>query len=203
MGSLIIRWGLPIAGIVFLLAFFLPVGVRICYRQGTLSLWLNLGPLRLPLNIKNKKRTNGEKKQQSTIRSPQKESPKSKGQYDSPLGDFMAKLQIVLELFGYLSPKLCIKLIMMRLHLAGKNPAVVALQYGGAWAAIGAVIPLLEEAFIVKKRDLDVDCDFDGELTTLDAELTISIPLGRLLWCLFRYGIHVITNSDSTHFERR
>ena len=77
------------------------------------------------------------------------------------------------------------------------------MQYGGAWAAIGGLLPLLEEGFILKKRDLDVDCNFLGGTTTLEAKLDISIGLGRLIWCLVRYSMDTLEQSDMKQTERR
>ena len=108
-----------------------------------------------------------------------------------------------LELFWFLRPKLRIQRLELKLHLAGDDPAAVALQYGGAWAAIGGLLPLLEEAFILKKRQLDVDCNFNGGATTLDAKLDITIGLGRLVWCLVRYSMDVLDRTETKHSERR
>ena len=79
----------------------------------------------------------------------------------------------------------------------------MSMQYGGAWAAIGAILPVLEEGFILGKRELDVDCDFSGGVTTLDAKLDISIGLGRLLLCLVRYSLNTLEKAENKHIERR
>jgi hypothetical protein len=77
------------------------------------------------------------------------------------------------------------------------------MQYGGAWAAVGAIFPILEEGFVLKKREIDVNCDFSGGMTTLDAKLDISIGLGRLILCLVRYSLNTLEKAENKHIERR
>ena len=53
-------------------------------------------------------------------------------------------------------------------------------------------MPLLEKAFVIKKRDLEVACDFLAEKTTMIARLDISITIGRLLSLAVVHGIPII-----------
>ena len=53
------------------------------------------------------------------------------------------------------------------------------------------VIPLLENAFIIKRRDLEVECDFLGDKTTITARLDITITIGRLFFLLIVRGIPI------------
>ena len=53
-------------------------------------------------------------------------------------------------------------------------------------------MPLLEQAFVIKKRDLEVACDFCGEQVTVFAHLDIVISIGRLLWIVAIYGIRIL-----------
>ena len=65
--------------------------------------------------------------------------------------------------------------------LAGEDPADLAENYGRAWAAIGNLWPRLERYFVIKKRNIDVQCDFTAEETTLFLRAQITITVGRLL----------------------
>ena len=196
-------WIIPavIAAIITGLVF-LPVGVRVRYEDDLLKIWYTLGPVRLHYYPEQK--TAREKK--ITVRTVLNEPIKVNRKYDTVLGDFLAELKTTLELLWFLRPRLRVKRLELHLHLAGDNPCSVALEYGGAWAAIGGVMPVLEEAFIIKKRDLTVDCDFSGGSTSLEAKLDITIGLGRLLWCLVRYSLDTINKAeqkDQKHTERR
>lgn len=181
---------------VLTLLFFMPVGIRVRYLQDELKMWYTIGPVRLlryPENDEDR-----EKRQNSAlnIRTVLNEPIKANRKFDNLLGDFLAELKTTLGLFWHLRPKLRIKRLILKLHLAGAEPAVLAMLYGGAWAAIGGLLPILEEGFILKKRELDVDCDFSGEKTYLEVKLDITIGLGRLLLRLVQYSLDTLEQSE-------
>ena len=68
----------------------------------------------------------------------------------------------------------------------------MALNYGKAWAALGNLFPLLERAFVIKKRDVEVECDFTADETTVLANVQITITLGRILWLVLRYAVRAL-----------
>ena len=181
--------------------FFLPVGVRVRYSEDGLKIWYTIGPGRLLYYPEAKEK----KKSSISIRTVLDEPIKANRKYDSVLGDFWAELKTTLELFWYLRPKLRIKRLMLKLYLAGDDPCALALQYGGAWAAVGGLLPLLEEAFVLKKRDISVNADFSGGNTRLEAKLDLTIALGRLLYCLVRYSMDTLNRAEAAqkHNERR
>lgn len=197
----ILLWILLVALALVAFSFFLPVGLRICYRQEKLKLWVTAGPIRYPIALK--KSDQGKKDAEKGSEKKSDEPPKKKRSFDQIIKEFWSQLETILALFQDLRPKLLIKRLELKLHLAGENPAALAWQYGGAWAAIGGLLPLLEENFIVKKRELDVDCDFSGTKTTLDAQLDISIGLGYLLICLIRYLTNTYNQSEDKLTENK
>lgn len=199
----IILWVLLILAALITVVIFLPVGVRVRYQEDGLRMWYTVGPVRFLRYPEDEEARQKRLKSKLNIRTVLDESIKANRRYDNVIGDFWAELKTTLELFWYLRPKLRIKRLVLNLHLAGDDPAALALQYGGAWAAIGGLLPLLEEAFILKKRQLDVDCSFDGGTTTLDAKLDISIGLGRLVLCLVRYSMDVLERTETQQTERR
>lgn len=188
MGWWIALWiVLALGGIVTLL-IFLPVGIRVRYHNDQLKMWYTLGPVRLLRYPETEKEKLKRMDSKITVRSVLKEPIAANRRYDNLLGDFVAELKTVLELFWALRPKLRLKRLVMNLVLAGDDPCVVAMEYGGAWAAIGAVYPVLDGAFTIKKQDISVDCDFSaGSKTRLEVKLDITIGLGRLITRLVRY----------------
>ena len=61
------------------------------------------------------------------------------------------------------------------------------MNYGRAWAAVGNLLPKLEQWFVIKKRDIEVECDFVASQTTVIAHLDLTITLGRLLAAVFKF----------------
>lgn len=203
MALKIVLWLLLSLAAIILLLYFLPVGIRVRYRHAELKIWYVIGPVRLLRYPEDARRKESGVTSKITIRTVLDEPIKANRVYDNVLGDFLAELKTTLGLLWNIRPKLRIKRLIMALHIAGSDPAKVAMQYGAAWSAFGAFLPLLEEGFILKKRDLSVDCDFSGGSSSLDAKLDISIGLGRLLLCLVRYSMNTLEKAETKQNERR
>ena len=76
--------------------------------------------------------------------------------------------------------------------MAGGDPCDLAINYGRAWAAIGNLMPRLEKVLVIKKRDIDVECDFLASKTTIYVRLDLTITLGRILAIGVVYGVRAI-----------
>ncbi len=177
--------GLLIAlGILILLAI-LPLGVSAIYNEDGPLVRIIAGPIRLtvfPLKKKEKK----PKKAKKAVKSPKKNAtkPKKKKEPSKSGGsilDFLPLLNVALDFLNGFRKKLRVKLLEMKLIMAGGDPCDLALNYGKAWAVLGNITPFLDRAFVIKKRDLDVECDFTADKTMIYARLDLTITLGRLL----------------------
>jgi hypothetical protein len=76
--------------------------------------------------------------------------------------------------------------------MAGGDPCDLAVNYGRAWAAVGNLLPQLEKWFVIKKRDIEVECDFEASQTLVIAHLDLTITLGRLLATALVYGVKAL-----------
>ena len=63
------------------------------------------------------------------------------------------------------------------------------MNYGRARAAVGNLMPQLERIFVIRKRDIDVSCDFTASESRVTARLDATITLGRLLGLAAVYGV--------------
>lgn len=175
--------GLLIAlGILILLAI-LPLGVSAIYNEDGALVRVIAGPVRLtvfPLKKKEKK----EKKTKKTKVKKKTSEPKKKKEPSKSGGsilDFLPLLNVALDFLNDFRKKLRVNLLEMKLVMAGGDPCDLALNYGKAWAALGNITPFLDRAFVIKKRDLNVECDFTADKTLVYARLDLTITLGRLL----------------------
>ncbi|MBR4971859.1 MAG: DUF2953 domain-containing protein [Oscillospiraceae bacterium] len=182
-------------GILILLAI-LPLGVTVRYNCDGLALKLIAGPLRigiLPQKDKPKKAKEKKPKQQKTkTQKPAQKTaqkPKEKG---GPIADFLPLVQTALQLLNSFRKKLRIKRLEMKLIMAGDDPCDLAINYGKAWAALGNLMPQLERCFVIKKRDLEVECDFESSETRIIARADVTITLGWLLGILIWYGVRAV-----------
>lgn len=198
-------------GILFLLAI-LPLGVSGRYDAGGVEAKVLAGPVRIQLYPRKKKKPKG--KGQGTSEKPASTSDKTvstskqsastskvlqKDSANNPekksggsLTDFLPLIKIALNFLGDFRRKLRVDYLAVKLTLAGDDPCDLAENYGRVWAAIGNLMPQLEKFLVIKKRDIDVQCDFTASETLVSARLDVTITLGRLIALAVVYGIRAL-----------
>jgi len=187
--------GWLIALAILVLLAILPLGVSAIYDSSGAVVKVIAGPIRFtvyPGKKKAKKKKEPKKKQaksqtQSTQSSSQQKTDK-KGSWT----DFLPLVQTVLDLLGDFGRKLRVDLLEMNLILAGGDPCDLAVNYGRAWTALGNLWPQLERLFVIKKRNVQIQCDFEADATKVTARLDLTITLGRLLYLVVRYGVRAL-----------
>ena len=181
-------WGIALA--VILAVGLLPVGLRIVYGESGFRMMVLAGPLKIPLEFgKKEKKAKEEKTAKATSQKPVKKSEAKQG---GSFTDFLPLLKVLKELLGELRRRLRVKKLELKLSMAGDDPCDLAVNYGRAWAAAESIMPLLEELFVIKKRDVQVACDFVGSQTTLYLRVDAVLSLWRLLGMILRYGFRGI-----------
>ena len=190
----------------FLLALaILPLGIHVRYNEAGFLLRVIAGPLKITVFPRKKKpkKQKAKQKKQNAEKSPESTDsgdtppqppkplpePKEKG---GSLTRFLPLVRLGLKFLGDFRRKLRVDNLCLRLILAGDDPCDLAVNYGRAWAAIGNLIPQLERLFVIKKRDIQVECDFTAEEISVIAHMDITITLGRLLTLAVVYGIRVL-----------
>ena len=190
----------------FLLALaILPLGIRVRYNEAGFLLRVIAGPVKItvfPRKKKPKKQKAKQKKQNA------EKSPESTDSGDNPpqppkplpeprekggsLTRFLPLVRLGLKFLGDFRRKLRVDNLCLRLILAGDDPCDLAVNYGRVWAAASNLMPQLERLFVIKKRDIRVECDFTAEEISVIAHVDITITLGRLLTLAVVYGIRVL-----------
>ena len=197
-------------GILVLLAV-LPLGVSVNYDSDGPLVKVIAGPLRLtvfPLPKKKKKETKNEPKQPdpeeekrkaeeaALPKPPQPPKPvkekKPKEKKGGSLLDFIPFVKLAFNFLGDFRRKLRLNNLELKLVLASSDPCDLAVNYGKTWAAIGNLLPALERWFVIKKRNVEVECDFTASDTLVTARLDISITLGRFLGLVAVYGFRAV-----------
>ena len=191
-------------GIVVLLAV-LPLGVRIRYDCDGIAVTVLAGPVRIlvfPRPKKEKKRKEKPKPEKKKTAPSEKEPPK-KEKAGGSLTDFLPLVKLALELLNCFRRKLRVDNLQLKLVLAGDDPCDLAVNYGRAWAALGNLLPRLERVLVIRKRDLNVECDFTADSTVVTAGLDITITLGRLIALAVVYGLRGLKEFLSISKKRK
>ena len=179
-------WLMIIAVIV--LICLIPLGVRAVYSGEGFRLWLLVGPVKIFLLPKKKKKEEKPKAPAKTEKTAQKAAPKEEKKDGGSLRDFLPLLDVAKGLLCSFFRKIRIRRLEVKLTLAGDDPCDLAVNYGRTWAAAGGIIPILEEIFVIKQRDVQIGCDFTAEETKIYAAADITILIGRLFGLVGKYG---------------
>lgn len=176
-------------GILVLLAI-MPVGVSLIYQEDGLILSLLLGAVKIKLYPKTgAKKPKGKKEKTQTKPAAvgaKKPEAKKKG---GKLSDFLPLMDVALSFLGSLRRKIRVKRLELDFILASDDPYDLAVNYGKAWAAVGNIMPLLERMFVIKKRNVQVQCDFVADTTRITARLDVTITVGRVIGLAAKYGV--------------
>ena len=189
-------------GVLFLLAI-LPLGVSIHYNADGAIVKIILGPIKLtvvpakkkPPKEKKEKKSKKQKKPKKQAEKPKQmgadappaePKPEKKEQGGSIL-DFLPLVKTLFDFLGDFRRKLRIDHLQLKLIMAGGDPYNLAMNYGKAWAAVGNLMPKLEQWLVIRERDIEVECDFVESSTKVIAHMDLTITLGRLLAAVFKF----------------
>ena len=200
-------------GILFLLAI-LPLGVSVKYDEDGAVVKVIAGPVKItlfPRPKKDKKEKKQKIKDPESPKEPEKQAdpakteqpvkePSSKAEKKEkpakksggPITDFLPLVQIALDMLGAFRRRLRLNLLELKLIMAADDPCDLAVNYGRAWAAVGNLMPRLERVFVIKKRNVEVECDFESSQTKVIARLDLTITLGRIIATAVVYGVKAL-----------
>ena len=195
-------------GVVVLLAV-LPLGVRVNYDSTGTLVRIIAGPAKItvfPLPKKEKKEKKKKQPNKEAVsrsdepvppQPPKAPAPSTKEKKPTEakggsILDFLPLVKLAFDFLGDFRRKLRLDNLYLRLVMAADDPCDLAVNYGRAWAAVGNLMPRLEKIFVIKKRDIEVECDFTASETLVTARLDVTITLGRLLGLVFGYAVRAL-----------
>lgn len=202
---------------VLAVLLLLPLGASIFYDAVGVRVLVIAGPVRFtvfPMKKKEKKPEPEKKEQPEKKEEPAPEPepvpeqtpasaektalpeapkpPQEKEPEGGSLLDFLPLVELVLKFVGeFFHRTLHIDVLYLKLNMAGDDPADLAINYGRAWAALGNLWPYIDRMFTIKKRDIQVQCDFEGTQTLVNARVDITLSLARLLGLVFGYAFRI------------
>ena len=203
-------------GIIVVLAI-LPLGASVIYDKSGPLVRIIAGPLKIqvfPLKKKAKqdkpKKEKKEKEPEQTDTPAEEQAPKEKKKKppkDPDEGgsilDFLPFVELLFNFLGDFRRKLWVSHLKLHLTMAGGDPCNLAINYGRANASMAALIAQLERLFVIKHRDVRINCDFVASETTILARLDISITLGRIISLLVCYAVRAVKTYLSIQKKRK
>jgi len=188
--------GWLIALAVIVLVAICPLGVSAQYDEDGPVVRLQAGFLRFGLIPSSKDKKKKKEKPKKTEKKPVPENttstPAKKEKKGGSFTDFLPLVQVALDFLGDFRRKLRVRKLELKLVMAGSDPCDLAVNYGRANAALGNLWPRLETLFVIKKRDVQIECDFTADKTLVWARLDLNITVGRILSLVVRYGYRAL-----------
>ena len=173
---------------IIILFLLLRFGVSAEYGADGFTVSAKAGPLMILLYPRKEKPGAAEKKALRKARKAEKtgeikEKPKTK--MPGGLQTYLDMLPPVKDMLGRIRRRLLIKKLTIHYTAAGSDAATTALTFGGANAVFGALAPLLENSFRVKRRDFRAAADFTGTEQKIYLHAAISIAVWELFYVVF------------------
>ena len=183
------------------------MGVSVKYDSNGPLVRVIAGPLKLtvfPLPKKEKKNKKKAKKEtekpaEQVQKPPENPKPPAPSKEDKPKKqtggswtDFLPLVKVALDFLGDFRRKLRVNVLELKLMMAADDPCDLAVNYGRAWAAVGNLMPQLDRLFVIKKRNVEVECDFTASETLVIARLDLTITLGRLLGAVVVFAVRAL-----------
>ena len=196
---------------LILVVLLLPVGARVLYDQGDLTVWARCGPVKIKVLPKKKstedgtpqeetpsaeKKTKKERKQKKKKKSQEAKEAQSSGEAaesgEKPKKKFSVNREQIFYSLEKLPPivgKLLkrvgrgIRFDPLKVHLliAGKDPADTARLYGTLYGVLSALVPEMERLSFVKHQDVRLYVDFQRDKPDCIADVGVSIRPGVLV----------------------
>lgn len=183
-------------GILVLIAI-LPIGASVLYDEDGFRAAVIAGLIKIPV-FPVKKKEQKEKPKKDKKKKPEKPAAKKTTPKKKPekkggsILDFLPVLDRSLDFLSAFRKKLRVPYLELKLILGGGDPSDLAYNYGRGWTALGNLMPLLDNVLHIKKRDLEVECDFLADKTTIIARFDISITIGRVITLVFINGVPIL-----------
>ena len=172
---------------ILLAITLLRFGLSVEYSAEGLTAKVKAGPLSFKvLPQKDKSEKDLKRAELKKIRREEKKkAKKSKEKRPGGLGDFKKMLHAGKTTLDRLRRRLLIKRLVLHYTAAGDDPAGTAMGFGAANAAFGAIIPVLENNFRIRRYDLKASADFETNEAAIYANILISIAVWEALYVFF------------------
>ena len=167
---------------ILILIALLRFGVIVEYDEAGVKLWVKAGFLKLRILDKDKKDKPKKKKKKK-----KKKEKKPKEKKPGGFRRFLDLLKAAMKALGRLKRRLLIKQLTLHFTSAGDDPSKTAIQYGAVNAVFGAIVPVIDRQFRIRRRDLRAYVDFTISAPVIYAKVTISIAVWEVFYIAFAF----------------
>ena len=203
-------WYITLA--VLVLLAILPLGASVLYDSEGARIRIVAGPVKIqvfPMKKKSKpdkpkkEKPKKDRKKKAADGEKAGEKPAPKPQTGGSWTDFLPLVRVALDLLNDLRRKLRVDQMKLHLTMAADDPCDLAVNYGRMNASLAGLITQLERFLVIKKRNVEVECDFTTSETKVTARLDLTITLGRLLALAVVFGFRALKEYLKINKQRK
>lgn len=166
-------------------------GVHIGYGQDGFHVQARLGRLFFTLYpAKPRKEKHAKGKKVKKAHAQEAEKSKKAGDFER----FKGLIMPALDSFGDFLTGLRVDTLSVDYTVASDDAAKTAMLYGFSAAGVGGVLPLLERIFVIKKKNIRIQADFNRTSPVIAFDMALSIPIWRIFKTGTLFAFQVIKN---------
>lgn len=171
---------------VFIIIALLRIGVAVEYGEEGFKAAALIGPFSIRV-FPRKTKARGKKKEKAIrkTRKEKKSDKEKKGKSPGDLNVFQDILPAAVTALSRLKRKLYMKRLIIIFTYAGADPSKVALTFGRSHAVSGIVLPLIENNFKVRRREISVSADFNCEKSKIYFNAAVSLAVWEVFYIAF------------------
>lgn len=171
--------------IIIAVILLLRAGVLLVYSEEGFTADVKIGAYRFRAFPQEEKPKEKKVRKYDKKAPPEEKPEKEKG---GSLKTFQSYWSAATETLGRLRRRMTVNELTLHVAAGGSDPANVALAYGGVNAAMGMIIPVLEQSLDIKKRDFETSFSFELKEPYIFARLKATAAVWELIyvgWPLF------------------
>ena len=165
--------------LAIIIAIILLIRIRVHVYYNAYGFKAMLKILFFKIELPPEKKTDTEKKSE----------PKTKGGSLSELTDVIT---VGLEMLGRALSSIRIDLLNAEVIIASDDAFKTAMMYGSAAAGCGIMIPILENNFKIRKKEIIVNADFEEKETTISFTAKVSVAIWQILRLAIAFTLQFI-----------
>lgn len=176
---------------IIILILILPFGATVRYLDGEFSAALRVLAFDFTVFPAKEKKPKKAKKPKKPKKEKEEKPPEEKPKRKLPFTpeEILQLLKLLLDTLSRFRRKLTVNRFKLYFVAAADDPADAAMLFGFANAALGYLDGAAGRAFDIRSRDVKTAVDFESTEMYADAELTITISLGRILAVVIAAGV--------------
>jgi hypothetical protein len=143
------------------------------------------------------------KKQKALARAGKRAKKRPEEEKPGTLESLTEMLPGIRKGLGRLRRRLLIKKLDIRFVAAGGDPYKTAMAFGAANAAYGALLPMIDNSFRVKNRELSASADFDAATHSIYVKAAISVAVWEAIYITASIIPALLRNTSKTKTDKK